>query len=77
MRNLYHSLLLVIASATNKELARHVRYLKAEDEILRSKLPDRVTVTAKEKGRLIRFSEKLGRALDQLTSIVHPDTLRR
>ncbi len=34
-------------------------------------------MTAKEKGRLTRFAEMLGRALDQLTTIVHPDTLRR
>ncbi len=34
-------------------------------------------MTAKEKNRLIRFAERLGRALDQLTTIVHLDTLRR
>ncbi len=45
MKNLYHRLLLLIASATQKELARHVRYLKVENEILRSKLPARVMVT--------------------------------
>ncbi len=77
MRNLYHSLLLMIATSTQKELARHVRFLKVENQILRSKLSARVPVTAKEKNRQIRFAERLGRALDQLTTIVHPDTLHR
>ncbi len=41
MRNIYRSLLLIIAGATQKELARQVRYLKVENDILRSKLPAR------------------------------------
>ena len=52
MKNLFQPLLLLIAGATQKELARQVRYLKVENEILRSKLPARVTVTEKEKNRL-------------------------
>lgn len=39
MKNLYHRLLLLIAGATHQELARHVRYLKTEKQILRSKRP--------------------------------------
>ena len=44
MKNLFQPLLLLIAGATQKELARQVRYLKVENEILRSKLPARLTV---------------------------------
>jgi putative transposase len=77
MRNIYNALLLLIAGATHKELARQVSYLKVENKILRSKLSPRVRVTAQERNRLVRFGAKLGRALDQLVSIVHPDTLRR
>ncbi|MEQ8789446.1 MAG: integrase core domain-containing protein [Pirellulaceae bacterium] len=77
MRNIYRSLLLLLAGATQKELARHVRYLKVENQILRSKLPKRVQVTAQERNRLTRFAAKLGGALDELVSIVHPDTVRR
>lgn len=46
MRNVYNSLLLLIAGATHKELARQVSYLKVENKILRSKLSARVAVTA-------------------------------
>lgn len=36
MKNIFQSLLLVIAGATQKELARQVKYLKVENQILRS-----------------------------------------
>jgi len=39
VRNIYRSLLFLIAGATQKELARQVRYLKVENQILRSKFP--------------------------------------
>jgi putative transposase len=77
MRNIFNALLLLIAGATSKQLARQVAYLKVENKILRSKLSARVTVTPQERKRLVRFSAKLGQACDQLVSIVHPDTLRR
>jgi putative transposase len=76
MTNVFQSLLLVIAGATQKELARQIKYLKVENEILRSKLPKRITVTPKEKNRLVRFAQKLGgKVLRQLTTIVAPSTL--
>ncbi|QDU76833.1 Integrase core domain protein [Bremerella volcania] len=77
MRNVYQSLLLLIAGATQQELARQVRYLKVENEILRSKLPKRVTLTPKEKNRLAKFAAKLGSALNELATIAHPSTIRR
>jgi putative transposase len=77
MRNIYRSLLLILATATQKELARYVSYLKAENKILRSRLPERVVVEPSERRRLVRLAAKLGRALDDLVTIVHPGTLRR
>ena len=77
MKTLYHRLLLVIAGATQNELAKYVRYLKAENQVLRSKLPRRVPVTEKEKAKLVKFGAQLGGALGELVTIVHPGTLRR
>jgi len=77
MRNIYIKLLLLLAGSTQKELAGQVSYLRVENQILRSKLPARVSVTPQERSRLVRFGTRLGKALDQLVSIVHPDTLRR
>jgi putative transposase len=77
-RNVYTSLLLVLAEASNKELARQVKYLKVENEILRSKLGKRVAVTPAERMRLVKFAGKLTRKLlNQITSIVSPGTLLR
>ncbi len=75
--SLFRSLLLVIAGSTQRELARQVRYLKVENEILRSKLPARITVTSKERQRLVKFGAKLGKALHQLVTIVTPGTFLR
>ena len=77
MRNIYTKLLLLIAGATQKELGRQVQYLKIENRILRSKLPPRVPVTLQERNRLVRFGARLGKAIHELVSIVHPATLRR
>lgn len=75
--SLFRSLLLVIAGSTQRELARQVRYLKVENEILRSKLPARITVTPKERQRLVKFGAKLGKALYELVTIVKPGTFLR
>lgn len=76
-RNIYRPLLRLLAGATQKELARHIRYLKTENEVLRAKLGHVVHATPQERSQLIRYAAKLGGALDQLCTIVHPDTLRR
>ncbi len=76
-RNIYTSLMLVIARSTEKELAGQVSYLKAENQILRSRVPDRFSLTQGEKSRLVRFAKKIGSALNELATIVHPSTIRR
>jgi putative transposase len=76
MKNIYQAVLLVIVGATQRELARQVRYLKVENEILRSRLPKRVIVVPKERARLVKFARKLtAQMLRPLVTIVHPDTL--
>jgi putative transposase len=77
MRPLVNRLLLILATATDRELARHVKFLKVENEILRNKLPARITITPKERRRLVKFGAKLGKALRELVTIVHPTTFLR
>jgi hypothetical protein len=60
MRNIYRSLLLVLAGATQKELIRQNRYLKIENQALRNKLPVRLQFTMQERRRLARFAARRG-----------------
>jgi putative transposase len=74
---LLHSFLLMLAAATDKALARQVQYLKAENAILRAKLPRRVTVTPAERRRLLKYGKPLGSAIKDLVGIVSPRTFAR
>jgi putative transposase len=67
----------VTASASDKELARQVEYLKTENQILRAKLPRRLTVTPRERQRLLKVGRALGSAVKTLISIVSARTFAR
>ena len=56
---------------------RQIQYLKVENEILRSKAPKRITTTAEDKYRLIRYGLPLGGKLKKIINIVHYSTFRR
>ncbi|MHC4403264.1 MAG: hypothetical protein ACYTG0_26700 [Planctomycetota bacterium] len=59
MAKFFHPLIMVLARATESELARYVEYLKAENRILRSRLPKRVVCTRAERSRLIKLGKPL------------------
>lgn len=65
-----HSLFSLLASVTRQELARQVAYLKAENEVLRARMPKTIVTTPKERQRLLRAGRKLGIKLKDLISIV-------
>ena len=54
-----------------------VEYPKAENRILRDRLPDKIAVTPREKRRLLKFGAPLGAAIRELITIVHPRTFFR
>jgi putative transposase len=60
MINIVHPLLTLLASLSRQELAQQVRYLKAENEILHSKLPSRITLDNRERRTLVKHGVKLG-----------------
>jgi putative transposase len=74
---LFQPLLLLLATATDRELARMVEYLKAENRVLRGKLPKRIEVTPQEKRRLVKLGRRLGGKLRELITIVSPRTFLR
>jgi putative transposase len=77
LKSLLQSFLLMLASSTDKELAQVVEYLKAENRILRERLPKRLDVTPKERATLLRLGRKLGTKIRSVITIVTPRTFLR
>jgi hypothetical protein len=77
MPRLLQPLWLILASVTDRRLAQMVEYLKEENRILRSRLPRNITVTARERNRLIKLGKRLGSAINELISIVTPRSFAR
>lgn len=67
----------MIASATDRELAKHVEFLKEENKILRSRLGCHVHTEPAECERPIKLGKQLGRAIEKLITIVSPATFYR
>lgn len=67
----------VAACSTQHQLTRQVRFLREENRILRSKLPERISTTPAERRRLLRFGVPLGDAIKGLISIVKPETFAK
>lgn len=77
MPNLFRLLFDVLAGSTQADLRRQIQYLKAENEVLRSKIEGPVRVTPGERSRLIRLAKPLGLAIKALVTIVTPQTFLR
>ncbi|WP_437200884.1 hypothetical protein [Planctomicrobium sp. SH664] len=77
MTSIFHPLLALIASVTDRELARYVEFLKKENKILRSRIPGQVHTKPHERERLLALGKQLGRAIESLLTIVSPSTFYR
>jgi putative transposase len=70
-------LLALIASGTDRELAKYVQFLKEENKILRKRIKGEVHTKPEERQRLLQFGKALGRAIEELITIVTPSTFYR
>ena len=52
MTKIFHPLLALIASATDRELAKYVQFLKEENKILRARVPGQIHTRPAERERL-------------------------
>lgn len=77
MTRIFHPLLAMIASATDRELARYVEYLKEENKILRARIPGQIHTRDHERERLVHLGRRLGRAIEGLITIVSVSTFYR
>ena len=75
MSRIFHPLLYILVSATRQELVRKVHYLKVENQALRNRLPKRILVTPTERRELVKAARGLGKAVQDLVTIVQPATL--
>lgn len=77
MTVIFHPLLALIASATDKQLAKYIQFLKEENKILRARIPGQVHTRPDERERLIKFGKVIGRAIEELITIVSFATFYR
>lgn len=77
MAKIFHPLLALIASCTDRELAKHVQFLKEENKLLSKRIKGEVHTKPEERQRLLEFGKGLGRAIEELITIVSPGTFYR
>jgi len=75
--NLFQEFLKLLGKMTHSNLIRQIEYMKVENEILRAKLPKRITTTPAEKRRLIKYGLPLHGQIKDAISIVGYSTFRR
>ena len=78
MSRIFQPLLFLLARCTRNELIRQIEFLKAENLILRQRVPKkRIFLTDEEKAQLIELGQAIGPALKHLLTIASYDTCRR
>jgi putative transposase len=74
---LVQTLLFFLARCTRNQLIRNIEYLKAENEMLRKRVPkQRIWLKSDEKDRLLELALAIGPDVKRLMTIVSYDTIR-
>lgn len=76
MERLFQPLLFFLARCSRNQLIRQIEFLRAENEILRKRLPKRrIRITLDEQKRLIKLGTAVGPGLHKLITIVVPSPI--
>jgi putative transposase len=78
MTRLFHPLLFVLARSTSDDLQKQIEFLKAENEMLRKRVPKKLVILEPvEREKLLKLGKELGSAIRCLITIVSYSTFRR
>jgi putative transposase len=78
MGRLFQPFLFLLAGGTEHELRRQIEFLKAENEMLRKRVPkQRIFLTKPERERLLKLGAAIGPGVARPITIVHPRTCQR
>ena len=72
MSKIFYPLLALIASVTDRELAKYVEYLKHENRVLRARLPNQVHTTHEERQTLLKYGKVIRLRSNLLNNLYIP-----
>ncbi|MGH7179843.1 MAG: hypothetical protein ACREJC_20880 [Tepidisphaeraceae bacterium] len=77
MRWLFQPLLMLMAASGEQELAKQVEYLRAENAILRKRLPKRLVLNEQEKRLIVKLGRQVGERIHALLTVCAYPSFRR
>jgi len=75
--NIFQELLFMLGKMVHSDLVRQIEYLKAENRVLRGRLPKKIRLIQKEQEQILKYGRPLGASIKQVLTITSYQTFRR